>query len=275
MDFKLFIREDKEMSINVNQDYSQFYKEAEPLKSCGSNSVTKKNAQEKTPAKAVISNMAEQSVTLSISDEGREYYRNNIQQNGQETYNEVLQRREQLKNEKINRMDYSYEIQKRAAQQNKNADTGRSTLSTIDKANGYVKAYAELYDEIVQGYDNGNRKIYAADESGTHKLTKDDELGALDAAYKKTVDNFVTMEKTNQHAREIIGEEMKKISKITSRSTLAATCLEEQKSRGTDEIPENISEKMYDAIFSFKEKYAMFHSDAGNLSQLLASVKIS
>ena len=36
MDFKLFIREDKEMSINVNQDYSQFYKEAEPLKSCGS-----------------------------------------------------------------------------------------------------------------------------------------------------------------------------------------------------------------------------------------------
>lgn len=263
------------MSINVNQDYSQFYKEAEPLKSCGSNSVTKKNAQEKTPAKAVISNMAEQSVTLSISDEGREYYRNNIQQNGQETYNEVLQRREQLKNEKINRMDYSYEIQKRAAQQNKNADTGRSTLSTIDKANGYVKAYAELYDESVQGYDNGNRKIYAADESGTHKLTKDDELGALDAAYKKTVDNFVTMEKTNQHAREIIGEEMKKISKITSRSTLAATCLEEQKSRGTDEIPENISEKMYDAIFSFKEKYAMFHSDAGNLSQLLASVKIS
>ena len=43
--------------------------------------------------------------------------------------------------------------------------------------------------------------------SGTHKLTKDAELSALDAAYKKTVDNFVTMEKTNQHAREIIGKE--------------------------------------------------------------------
>ena len=40
-------------------------------------------------------------------------------------------------------------------------------------------------------------------------------------------------------------------------------------------IPENLSEKMYDAIFSFKEKYAMFHSDADNLSQLLISVKIS
>lgn len=219
--------------------------------------------------------ISEQPVTLSISDEGREYYRNSIQQNGQETYDAVLRRREQLKNEKISMIDYGYEIQKRAAQQNKNTDTGRSALSTIDKANGYVNAYAELYDEIVQGYENGTREIYAADESGMHKLTKDEELDALDAAYKKTVDNFVTMEKTNQHAREIIGEEMEKISKIASRSASAATYLEEQKSRGTDEIPENLSEKMYDAIFSFKEKYAMFHSDADNLSQLLISVKIS
>lgn len=224
---------------------------------------------------ADLKHMAEQPVKISISDEGKEYYRNSIWQNGQETYDAVLRRREQLKNEKISMIDYGYEIQQRAAQQNKNADTGRSTLSTIDKANGYVNAYAELYDEIVQGYENGTREIYVADERGTHKLTKDEELDALDAAYKKTVDNFVTMEKTNQHAREIIGEEMEKISKITSRSALAATYLEEQKSRGTDEISENLSEKLYDAIFSFKEKYAMFHSDADNLSQLLISVKIS
>lgn len=263
------------MSINVNQDYSQFYKEAEPLKSCGSDSVAKKNAQEKNLAKNVMPNMAEQSVTLSISDEGREYYRYNTQQNGQETYNDVFERREQLKNEKISLVDYGYEIQKRAAQQNKNADTGRSALSTTDKANNYVTAYAELYDEIVQGYENGTRELYAADENGTHKLTKDEELSALDAAYKKTVDNFVTMEKTNQHAREIIGKEMEKISKITSRSTLAVTYLEEQKSRGTDEISENLNEKMYNAVTSFKEKYAIFNPNVDKLSQLLASVKIS
>ena len=45
---------------------------------------------------------------------------------------------------------------------------------------------------------------------------------------------------SNQHAREIIGEEMEKISKITSRSALAATYLEEHKSRGTDEIPRKL-----------------------------------
>lgn len=218
---------------------------------------------------------AEQSVKLSISNEGREYYRNSIQQNGQETYDDVLQRREQLKNEKISVIDYGYEISKKAAGWNKEAaNTGRNVVSTTDRANGYVAAYAELYDEIIQGYEAGTREIYVADENGTRKLTRDEELSALDAAYKKTVDDFVTMEKTNQHAREIISEEMDKISKITSRSTLAATYIEEQKTRGEDEIPENLGEKMYEAIFSFKEKYAMFHSNMDNLSQLLMSVKI-
>ena len=218
---------------------------------------------------------AEQSVKLSISNEGREYYRNSIQQNGQETYDDVLQRREQLKNEKISVIDYGYEISKKAAGWNKEAaNTGRNVVSTTDRANGYVAAYAELYDEIIQGYEAGTREIYVADENGTHKITRDEELSALDAAYKKTVDDFVTMEKTNQHAREIISEEMDKISKITSRSTLAATYIEEQKTREEDEISENLGEKMYDAVFSFKEKYAMFHSNADNLSQLLMSVKI-
>lgn len=218
---------------------------------------------------------AEQSVKLSISNEGREYYRNSIQQNGQETYDDVLQRREQLKNEKISVIDYGYEISKKAAGWNKEAaNTGRNVLSTTDRANGYVTAYAELYDEIIQGYEAGTREIYVADENGTHKITRDEELSALDAAYKKTVDDFVTMEKTNQHAREIISEEMDKISKITSRSTLAATYIEEQKTREEDEISENLGEKMYDAVFSFKEKYAMFHSNMDNLSQLLMSVKI-
>ena len=45
----------------------------------------------------------------------------------------------------------------------------------------YVKAYAELYDEIVKGYENGTREIYVADENGPRKLTKDEELSNLDA----------------------------------------------------------------------------------------------
>lgn len=170
----------------------------------------------------------EQAVKLSISNEGMEYYRNCIQQNRQETYDDVLQRRELLKSEKIRDIDYRYEISKKAAELNKDAaNAGQNALSTTDRANGYVAAYAELYDEIVQGYESGTREIYVTDENGTHKLTKDEELSNLDAAYKKTVDDFVTMETTNQHARGIIGEEMNKISKITTRSTLASAYIEE------------------------------------------------
>ena len=35
---------------------------------------------------------------------------------------------------------------------------GKSALNITDKANNYVKAYAELYDEIVKGYENGTRR---------------------------------------------------------------------------------------------------------------------
>lgn len=224
--------------------------------------------QEKATAKEAGRKMAEQPVRLSISNEGREHYRNSIRQGGQESYDAVLQRREQLKNEKISLVDYGYEISKRA-------DSGESVLSTSGKADGYVKAYAELYDEIVQGYKDGTREIYVAGEDGPHKLTKEEELDALDAAYRKTVDSFVAMEQTNQHARTIIGEEAEKIAKISRRETSAADFLREQKARGTDKVPENLNEKMLSAVASFKEKYAAFNPNVGTLSQLLAGIKIS
>ena len=54
-----------------------------------------------------------QSVKLSISNEGLEYYRNRIQQSGQEKYDDVVQRKELLASKKISDIDYSYEIQKK------------------------------------------------------------------------------------------------------------------------------------------------------------------
>ena len=238
------------------------------------NLIVEKNANKakKEDSQTNEKHTMEQSVKFSISNDGMEHYRKHIQQNGQETYDEVLQRRELLKSGKIKDIDYGYEISKKAAELNKDAaNAGQNALSTTDRANGYVAAYAELYDEIVQGYESGTREIYVTDENGTHKLTKDEELSNLDAAYKKTVDDFVTMETTNQHARGIIGEEMNKISKITTRSTLASAYIEEQKTRGKDEIPENLTEKMYGAITSFKEKYTMIQP---NREQLLMSIKI-
>ena len=215
--------------------------------------------QDSASTKETGSRIAKQPVSLSITNEGKEHYRNSIQQGGQESYDVVIQRREQLKNKKISLVDYGYELSRRAAQMNKDAaDTGKNILSTADKADGYVKAYAQLYDEIMQGYEDGTREIYVEGENGPRKLTREEELNALDAAYKKTVDTFVTMEKTNQHAREIIGEEAEKISRISKRTTtLAADFLKEQKAWGMNKVPENLSERMLSAVASFKEKYAL------------------
>ncbi|MBD5444915.1 MAG: hypothetical protein HDR29_05120 [Lachnospiraceae bacterium] len=215
--------------------------------------------QEKASAKDASRKMSKQYINLSITNEGKEHYRNSIQQGGQERYDVVIQRREQLKNKKISLVDYGYELSRRAAQFNKGAaDTGKNILSTADKADGYVKAYAQMYDEIMHGYEDGTREIYVEGVDGPRKLTREEELGALDTAYRKTVDNFVTMEQTNQHAREIIGEEAEKISRISKRTTtLAADFLKEQKARGMDKVPENLNERMLSAVASFKEKYAL------------------
>lgn len=185
------------------------------------NSIMGKNEakvqKEKNQAKGKT--VTEQSAKLSISREGMEHYRSHIQQNGQETYDELLWRRELLKSGKISDIDYGYEISKKATQRNKEAASASgNALSMEEKAKGYAAAYKELQDEILQGYESGTLEVYVADENGIRKLTREEELSNLDAAYQKTMEDFVTRETTSQHARGIIGKELDKISQITARS---------------------------------------------------------
>ena len=91
-----------------------------------------------------------------------------MSQKGQESYEAVRHRRELLKNQKLGAdINYGCRIEKEAAQLNvetvQAADTTDNqknrALSTNDMASNYAKAYAKLYDEIVQGYENGTRQI--------------------------------------------------------------------------------------------------------------------
>lgn len=243
-------------------------------------------AQEDTKAQkekvqADAKRMTEPPVKISISDEGQENYRKSVGQKGQESYDAVIQRRELLKDQKLgNDINYGYKIAKEAEQLSAEAahvaDTQKSkVLNTNDMASNYAKAYAKLYDEIVQGYENGTRERYVTGENGTRKLTKEEELSALDKAYQKTVDDFVTLAKTNEHARGILKEYGEQVLKIGSVTAETKTFLDNQKTRENDTISENLSEKMLKAVASFKEQYAMLDPSTDKLSQLLLNIKIS
>ena len=81
---------------------SNYMNNANPIMEANANKVQKENSQ--TNEKNTVG----QSVKLSISNEGLEYYRKCIQQSGQEKYDDVVQRKELLASKKISDIDYSY-----------------------------------------------------------------------------------------------------------------------------------------------------------------------
>ena len=92
-----------------------------------------------------------QSVKLSISNEGLEYYRNRIQQSGQEKYDDVVQRKELLESKKISDIDYSYEIQKEAELQlNTNSTNYKTALQSLNIMMGVEPDAAVVLTDSIQ-----------------------------------------------------------------------------------------------------------------------------
>lgn len=232
------------------------------------------NKNQKDMTQTKMNRVTENPIKVSISQEGYEHIRSSLQQNGQETYDMVVRKIELSK--KVRVMNYGYDLSMKAVEFNDAAsENGTKALSVTDRANGYISAYASMYDEIVKGYENGTREIYVEDEFGIHRLTKEEELKALDEAYKREVDDFVAMEKANEQAYAIVTEAMKKIASIKSRSGVAVSETDNSKAMEQHKVPENLKGRMLSAADIFKQNYAAFNPDTDSLSQILSRVKIS
>ncbi len=232
-----------------------------------------KNKNQKNMMQPKMNRITESPVKVSISNEGLERS-SSLQQNKEETYESMMQRREMLKKTRV--MSYGYDLSMKAVELNDAAsENGAKTLSVTDRANGYISAYASMYDEIVRGYENGTREIYVEDEFGMHRLTKEEELKALEEAYKREVDDFVTMEKANEQAYAIVSQEMIKIASVSARSGVAVSEANDSKAMEQHKVPENLNGKMLSAADIFKQNYAAFNPDTDSLSQVLSRVKIS
>lgn len=140
---------------------------ANPIMEANANKVQKENSQ--TNEKNTVG----QSVKLSISNEGLEYYRKCIQQSGQEKYDDVVQRKELLASKKISDIDYSY---------------------------------------IVKEHENGERQV-SYDLTGENSLTLDEDLAGLDRAYNKRLANlagYIVCQQTNDGSKFFQTTNMKK-----------------------------------------------------------------
>ena len=81
-----------------------------------------------------------------------------------------------------------------------------SAYGIADQMEDSVRAYGNLYDEIVRGCQNGTRERYVEDENsetGFRKMTMEEELSGLDRAFQKMADRA--------DAREMIEGEFKRL----------------------------------------------------------------
>ena len=165
-------------------------------------------------------------------------------------------------------INYSYNLSGEADKLNKADEEALAegdTLSWQTKLDNLKKAYQNLRDEIIQGYENGTRQVNVIDESsetGYRTLTMEEELSALDAAYDKTVKGFEELSSQQENAREIIDEWQEQIAAIKEGKSTEQSVEEQEEQTGQEE-----SEK------DENRSGGMVGINAGKLARMLAAAK--
>ena len=230
-------------------------------------------AQGNKSIKEAIPKLSDHPVSVSISKEGIASYRNSVQENGRSlAYDEMVKQRKMLEEAKdsIVNLDINYSTMlakeaNRLNDEDKKAMTNDGTLSWRAKAENYTEAYANLYDEIVQGYADGTRKVNIEDkdsELGYRTLTMEEELGALDKAYEANVKFFEEAAIQEQKARRIIEEEAEKMAHISNgRTSRRMDTYLRQHNGEQEQLPDNLAEKILSVRDSWKAAYAASGKD--------------
>lgn len=153
-----------------------------------------------------------------------------------------------------------------------NAAAGRG-VKIEEKAENLIGAYAKMYDEISQGYDNGKAYYAYKNENGKLKLTeltKEEAIAELDRSYGKISENMEAQEKIRRREADWYDDSVKwqmeifDIKESRGRDVAAEreAYLREveldkkrMKNEASDIEIEGFSKKMLDVINDFKEQY--------------------
>lgn len=217
-------------------------------------------AQEKKEEQTMTQMEAERPVRLTISEKGLESYRESLA--GGRSYEDAVKQKQFLKDVKLSPdLDYGFrfKIGESLSDEKRQAFGGSMTLQ--GRMEEMAQTYTSLYDEIVQGYRNGTRKINVADpgsEQGYRTLTLEEELHALDGAYEKAVRAGEEIAKQRPVAQRALEDYRSKLEKIGSKKAdEIGKYLEKMKDR-KECAPERLAEKMIQVKDEWKTRYALW-----------------
>lgn len=147
-----------------------------------------------------------------------------------------------------------------------------------EKSSDLLRAYAELYDEIVQGYESGQRETYVTDsdaENGFRKLTLSEELDCLNQTFKRFADDLEKqindLPKFNAFFEEQLDFMIKNGNKAAQEEAKEKKEAWEYKIKN-EVIPENISKKLIAAAKEFVMQYVS--KNITDVTKILENIKI-
>ncbi len=193
---------------------------------------------------------ADRAVNVTISKEGIESLKNGGKAVGQ--------KESTMQASKSIGANYGYRLADEAGKLKEQRDSG-AAYSLSDRAEDYVRAYGNLYDEIVQGYKDGTVERYEEDgssETGFRKMTLEEELAGLDKAFGRMADRA--------GVKEMISGEFKRLSsKAGNRQTAFADT--NKKLQGTD-----VPQKLITLAQAWKDAYKVSGSKEGGMEKVLS-----
>lgn len=147
---------------------------------------------------------------------------------------------------------------------------GQYSLS--NKLEDYVRAYGNLYDEIVQGYRNGTRERYVEDETsetGFRKMTMEEELSGLDKAFQKMADRAELEQKITNEFNRLFSKAGNKKAPFKKASLMESYKKLQKTEKDT---PKTIGQKMKNLAQAWKDAYRVSGSKECSMEKALSMV---
>ena len=254
------------MGTTINTNYStQNYSITEQTKT--------RVLEESKNAETSRSSVNAKGAIVEISNDGMKSYKESLVKSA----TAGLQNNEDGKGVIIS--DYSHMLSSKMpsiyGEKNENGEYERNYFSVTEKSESLLRAYAEIYDEIVTGHRRGSREIYVEDKTsdkGYRKLSMEEEIDELNKAFQMKAEKMEDREKKNKRDLEIIDSNREKTEKYFNGTSKLAREIKALNKKDDTDIPENISKNLMKAANTFVQQY---RANRGmNINSLLSGISI-